>query len=489
MEQDDNVQYLVSSPKGVTKIASDTAEKEDPKSCRKLPRNLLPLFRSAAETENADNGMKVLSGSGEPLKTGSADTQVSEDGKLENTTKREHSNHDGDSDEDSVQSLRASHGKWDGNEDVPYHGCVCGETHARPIAVFWIQCEGPCQAWFNVTPSCVNGLTLEEAEKTVWQCNHCTDYFKEHRSFQTFVDLPPDLHFRILEFAAKRTYRAAVLQTQIAPVCRAARHFVKGDKSKGLWELILHRDYYLSQPSKKMMSESPIRRRCSKRRRKCSYSHSSAELQSHPRFLVQEEHLQLLSQIEEAYVAVESLADPLNGHPLLKSQTNYMLLTLQRLRRIITGHQPLDLNRPSNASGRTFLQVCCAAEANEAVIVRCVRYLIEQGADPNVFSVKEEPYANRPTLYFAISRAMPHLVEVLIDAKASLTVQVSGAIQLTFDTSKSLSGTFTPLEYAREMKRAELVNSATTTEATAVPPYWVSKMSACVRVLEKTTNR
>lgn len=35
-------------------------------------------------------------------------------------------------------SIDADEGVWDGDE-VPWLGCVCGETHPKPIVVFWIQ--------------------------------------------------------------------------------------------------------------------------------------------------------------------------------------------------------------------------------------------------------------------------------------------------------------------------------------------------------------
>ena len=60
---------------------------------------------------------------------------------------------------------------WSDDEN-PWLGCICGKTHRKPTAVFWIQCDD-CQAWYNVSPKCV-GFDEDEAEnKNVWRCNAC----------------------------------------------------------------------------------------------------------------------------------------------------------------------------------------------------------------------------------------------------------------------------------------------------------------------------
>ncbi len=60
---------------------------------------------------------------------------------------------------------------WSDDEN-PWLGCICGKTHRKPIAVFWIQCDD-CQAWYNVSSKCV-GFDEDEAEnRNVWRCNAC----------------------------------------------------------------------------------------------------------------------------------------------------------------------------------------------------------------------------------------------------------------------------------------------------------------------------
>jgi Ankyrin repeat len=427
----------------------------------------------------------------------------------------------------SVESIRNNHGAFgDDDTDVPWNGCVCGHIHARPTPVFWIQCDGPCQAWYNVTPSCVNGLTEQDAANLlVWNCDDCKALRKRsHPSLQLFMDLPPEVFFRILEFTAKPTHRGAVLQTQIASLCKVTRHFVMGDVSKSIWETILEHDYHSFKPTTKNhiktspkkqappCSASPSSQRVSKRRRKItnfylntnsSSSGSSAPLQkSNGRQSVIREHLSLLSRNEDAYVALDTLAEPMasryrgqNVASYSREQQNAMKnnthvpLSLQRLRRLVQSFDhPLDVNRPCPFSGRTFLHICCAANLNEAGVVQCVRYLIqEQGADPNVMSTNESPYADRPALFFAIARVMPKLVDLLIKAGASLTIQANGEFRRTFDPSKTIRGCFTPLEYAREIKRMEAATSVAPS-STTVPPYWMNKLNSCIRILAEASS-
>ena len=59
------------------------------------------------------------------------------------------------------------------DDENPWLGCVCGNSHPNPIKVFWIQCE-LCDAWYNVAEECV-GFN-EESAGTIdkwccWACN------------------------------------------------------------------------------------------------------------------------------------------------------------------------------------------------------------------------------------------------------------------------------------------------------------------------------
>ena len=57
-------------------------------------------------------------------------------------------------------------------EDVPWNGCVCGETHPHPVEVFWIACD-KCNAWYNVSPKCVGFEEDTAALMHEWVCRDC----------------------------------------------------------------------------------------------------------------------------------------------------------------------------------------------------------------------------------------------------------------------------------------------------------------------------
>ena len=437
-------------------------------------------------------------------------------------------------DDDSVVStlsIQRTHGCWgDDPLDVPWKGCVCGKIHARPTVVFWIQCEGPCSSWYNVSPKCVNGLTEDQAAHVSWSCKECVELTQQHQApaLGMLLDLPPGVLYRILEFSSKPTYRAASLQAQISSLCKASHHFVQGGKSKGVWEAILTREYtFQKQTVQNTSSKDPYASkqignpRSSKRHRKSTtfwnMSMSSAvqveyNQSAHncdPRDAVIRRHSHLISSTHDAYMCLEKMADPIRMRGDIssspRSSSSRRPLSLQGLRGLTQSFRSLDVNRPSPFSGRTFLHVCCAAELNEASILRCVSYLLkEHAADPNVQSTKEHPYADRPVLFFAIARIMPKLVDTLIKAGASLTVEASGEFRRTFEPNEaSISGSFTPLTYAQEIKRVESLSSFPNTSkggtvndgfsslrcrSGSIPPYWMTKLNHRIRILEEATN-
>jgi hypothetical protein len=387
---------------------------------------------------------------------------------------------DGDDSISSVESTCQDYGKWGGDEDVPWNGCVCGQVHARPIPVYWIQCEGPCSEWFNVTPQCVKGMTAVEAEQAVWNCRKCTRFLQKQAAFQKLLQLPHDVLYRILQFAASPTHRAAVLCHSLAPLSKSARQFIQGDKSRGLWEAILQQEYWTG---KQRGNHVVSPKRASSRRRKrtdfwapCPSIHSL----SHPRHLVEVEHALLVTRTEDVYYQVEELADPSNNgtrqqrHVEQNKNKKQQSLTLTKLRQILQKHAPLQVNRVSSCTGRTLLQVVCAGEMAENVVVACAQHLLKDyQADPNQLSTQEEPYCNRPTLFFAVARAMPNLVQLLLDSGADPTIAVQGRFKRTFDTSQTIEGCYTPYQYALAMKQVEV----------AVPPYWSSRLNCVIKIL------
>lgn len=399
----------------------------------------------------------------------------------------------------SLESIHQDHGMFQDDQDVPWKGCVCGNVHERPIKVFWIQCEGQCQSWYNVTPPCVRGLTEQEAANVEWTCNDCQEYWQQHPSLHSLLQqLSPDVLYRILEFTARPYHRAHEL-CQVGALCRASRFAVTHESFQGVWGCILKEYQQPTGSSVSMKRKASIAnvcassRRASKRQRKPTnfLSVTGVERPVSPRRsifdnlrrCVQEQHILLVGRTDEAFYNLEELADPFKGGESKECSAPRKTLTLSRLKYLLRQHAPIDVNRLSPCTGRTMLQVICAGEVSEGVILSCMQHLLSVGADPNIFSTQETPpMANKPALYFAIARAMPNVVATLVKAGAKLDVIVRGHIRLTFDTSKTVEGVFTPLKYAQTMERVELLKGST-----VVPPYWATRVKDVVKVLENAS--
>ena len=70
--------------------------------------------------------------------------------------------------------------EWEEDEN-PWLGCICGETHEKPISVFWIQCDS-CDAWYNCAPHCI-GFSKHEAQlRDKWQCPDCSSTVEDEVS-------------------------------------------------------------------------------------------------------------------------------------------------------------------------------------------------------------------------------------------------------------------------------------------------------------------
>ncbi|CAB9508094.1 expressed unknown protein [Seminavis robusta] len=419
------------------------------------------------------------------------------------SSKRKKAKDEQDDDDRSVESIIEKHGTYGDEEtDVPWNGCVCGKIHGRPTPVYWIECEGPCKAWFNVTPKCVEGVTAEEAKSVSWTCRKCTKLLAKVPVL--LCDLPTDVLYRILEFTAAPTFRAGVLMRQLAPLCKAANVFLTGSLSKGIWQAVLQREYIVDQASGKhnkkksattyKVTSNP--RRASKRRRKRTDMWgitSKVRDSDHPRHSVQEEHLELIARTEEMYYQAEELADPFNGdarkgqmRQCIAQNKRPNVLTLTKLRQLLQRFAPVDISRVSPCTGRTLLQVVCCGDMDEGPTVSCAEYLLQHyDADPNQFSTREEPHGNRPALFFAISRAMPKLVQTLIDAGASLTTTISGKFRRTFDATQSIEGVFTPSEFALAIKQVEVIDA----QRPVASPYWVSRLNVVIRTLREASQQ
>mmetsp|Transcript_2790 Transcript_2790/g.7815 ORF Transcript_2790/g.7815 Transcript_2790/m.7815 type:complete len:417 (+) Transcript_2790:128-1378(+) len=386
----------------------------------------------------------------------------------------------GDDENDSVDSTESIQGLWEG-ELATWNGCSCGNLHRRPTKVFWIQCEGSCQSWYNVSSNCVGFTELQAETISPWYCHACREKL-DQGTLAILLGLPSHVLYHVLDYAARKEDKTRVLIQQLSVLCSQANHAIKEKPGDGLWSLILNRDYHATTTT----TSSGERRVSPKRRRRTALD------------LVKDLHCLRRSRTEDAHAALLVMADS-RREPL----------TLARLRMLIGNGQsrpdPLTTldspkshgsNQESNQQrifinqrsqfGRTFLHAVCSASVNEAVLARCVRHLLrEHGADPTLITTAEHPYADRPALFFAVSRVMPKVVQELVDAGASLKVQVSGRFRLVSDPSRGFDGTFTALEFAAKLKHAEEENASLSPSCEKLPAYWMRKLGACITILSK----
>ena len=307
-----------------------------------------------------------------------------------------------------------------------------------------------------------------------------------------------------MEFVAQGVEKVEVL-LELALLCKATNHAVH-NKWETLWSLVLERDFQGHNASvatsQDRLSSNPQSPRSCKRLRRSLAGRN-------PRDIVKNLYTTMCNRTDDAHMALVAMA-----------KSEHMPLTLKRLQTILrqgilddnpkrkqqvttSRSQRILINRRSPL-GRTFLHACCAADyVDERVVVRCVRDLLRPSggdddmegcrADPNVFTSEEYPYADRPALFFAISRVMPSVVQELINAGASLTVRVSGMFRLVSNPRQSFSGTFTPLEFACRLQQVEarmpystkVQEERSSKKGSGLPPYWMRKLSKCIEILRK----
>jgi len=151
--------------------------------------------------------------------------------------------------------------------------------------------------------------------------------------------------------------------------------------------------------------------------------------------------------------------------------------------------------------GNSFLSDCCGAKsANENVILKCVRELIEHcGAKVDLDGLVLSP------LCIAAARGMPSVVKYLLQNGAVVSKKGTGIFHSNMScwTSPSLSslrcknkrfvkGTFTPLEYALEMKKADqeerdqMENEQGTRRPTCREDILLEQ---CIRILKKAEKK
>ena len=256
------------------------------------------------------------------------------------------------------------------------------------------------------------------------------------------------------------------------------------DTKRDLWELSIHDlscDYYMSSNdtgneiqsvlTKKRAVESsmgtdrPTKRRTSSRLRpttpKERYIHS---------------YNLLLSRNESALLELQE-----HAHSSKKP------LTLSTLKKIVKEYQPVAINRRVRTGGTFLVDVVRARYVKEGVILKCVKFLVEEnGANPNVPSAEvglgststispvyekasaasgEVTCSSSSTgkelypLIIAAARGMDKVVKYLLSVGANPSLRGSSQFRLYSNPRKSVKGVdLTAHEFAIKMRDNEIEN-------------------------------
>uniref|UniRef100_A0A7S0CG07 Uncharacterized protein n=1 Tax=Proboscia inermis TaxID=420281 RepID=A0A7S0CG07_9STRA len=103
----------------------------------------------------------------------------------------------------------------------------------------------------------------------------------------------------------------------------------------------------------------------------------------------------------------------------------------------------------------------------------------------------ENPDADRTPIFFAIARVMPSVVKYLIaEAKACFKISVTGRFRLVSDPKKSFHGTFTPAQFARQLKKVELhQKEAKLSCGEKLHPYYLNRLDVIIRLLSEVESK
>uniref|UniRef100_A0A7S3VCE0 F-box domain-containing protein n=1 Tax=Chaetoceros debilis TaxID=122233 RepID=A0A7S3VCE0_9STRA len=358
------------------------------------------------------------------------------------------------------------------------------------------------------------------------------DHQQQYQQEVLFLSCLPDVVFyKILCFVDNPHHTSVVVAQQITPLCKAARSYTECDS---LWESILGGFYNSNSDSNNSSDTSSsasasasakanayrarTQRRSSKRLRRTTAKEDCIHA-----------FLNLRDQTEMCLQEVADMAISKTPHPL----------TLARLRSSIHNYGPiLNINQRS-AIGGTLLVDCCRARCiRESVILACVRELVcvygacpmipaTEGAmhqrvkvkvkvtapvptpapapsatnmtrstttsntatksnnndenDKNNNKKKQESqrYGNTlPALVVASARGMPSVVQFLLDRNPRLRNEYgTSRFRLFKNSRKSISGTYTPSEFATGMMEAEMEYGASKRELKA--------LEQCIRLLRE----
>ena len=154
------------------------------------------------------------------------------------------------------------------------------------------------------------------------------------------------------------------------------------------------------------------------------------------------------------------------------------------LKKLLIEYEPIAINRRVRTGGTFLVEVVRARYVQESVILKCIKLLIGNGANPNIASAEvglfstsmaENIYRTSAAsgvvgrwsstgkelypLVIAAARGMCTVVKYLLDVGANRSLRGSSRFRLYSNPRKSVKGVdLTALEFAIQMKDHELEN-------------------------------
>ena len=295
------------------------------------------------------------------------------------------------------------------------------------------------------------------------------------------LTLPEPLLQSIIFYAAPRFERAQLLCHRLGLTCRSLFSAVD-EGLHNVWAAIHLDDYETDNADnarrKGGKSTSPIR--------------ASKRLRRSPKDTVAASHLLLIERTSIAHFCVTEWA-----------HSKQSPLSVGRLRWALREYGPnIRINQRVEIGGTILVECCRARYVKECVILGCVRELVEKyGADPNLAAASEKKNGSRKAakgdgaaaksgiggggglspLIIASARGMPSVVRYLLSKNASPFIAGTGRFRLHTNNSKSISGTYRPLEFARTMRQAEISHGA--------DGAVLKDIEKCIRMLEKAERQ
>lgn len=250
--------------------------------------------------------------------------------------------------------------------------------------------------------------------------------------------LPDTALYRIAAFAAPPTHRSAVIVRLGIPTI-----------PDSLWQILLSEEYGVKDAS-------------------TNASRSCKRLKRDMLQRVQDAHRSMLQKTEFAFFYVAELTS---------QQKNKELLTKSKLLSILQEFGPnLRLSGPLRSGGVFLVELCRAKKVRETTIVKCVEHMLTKcKCDPNDIT-NESPSSRQTALSVAAARGLASVVALLLEAGAQTEMKCSGRFRLAFAKSSISGKKWTALEFAYNMREAEIRNGTN--------PRKLKGLDRCIKLLK-----